>query len=120
MAASIMALLTSMAWFPVPEAVDPEVEAFLEMEREYLVGEWTAWKLTLSLTVPLFFAALGAAFWRRSLAWSLVVINGAAVGKIAWSLAYGQESGWAVVVPAVVGMIVVSAGAVFWLRKRPA
>lgn len=119
MAASIIALFTSMAWFPVPDVIDPEVEAFLAMEREYLLGEWTAWKVALSLTVPLFFAALGAAFWRRSLAWGLVVINGAALGKIAWSLAYGQDSGGAVVVPAVVGMIVVSAGAVYWLRKRP-
>lgn len=114
---SVIALATSMFWFPAPEVVDPKVEAFLAMERDYLLGEWTAGKVALSLTVPLFFAALGLAFWRRSLAWGLVIINGAALGKIAWSIAYGEESGWAVIVPAVLGMIIVSGGAVAWMRR---
>jgi hypothetical protein len=36
--ATLVALATSMAWFPAPEHPDPAVIAMLESEREYL---WT-------------------------------------------------------------------------------
>lgn len=45
MLASILALFTSMFWFPVPSQIDPQVVEFLEMEKEYLRGEVTYAKL---------------------------------------------------------------------------
>lgn len=117
MVASIVALATSMFWFPAPEVVDPAVEKFLAMERDYLLGEWRAWKVLLTLTVPLFFAALGAALWRRSWVAGLAVINLAALGKIAWSIGFGDGAGAAVVAPAVLGMVVVSGAVLAWSRR---
>ena len=117
MAATVFALATSMFWFPAPKAVDPAVARFLAAEEAFLFGPFTAQKLLLWLTVPSFFGLLGAAFWKRSWFWGAAVINLAAIGKIAWSVAEGGEAGWAVLVPAVIGMVVCDA-AVFLAWKR--
>jgi len=66
MALTLVALVTSMAWFPAPARPDPAVIRFLEVERDYLLGEWTAAKVAMSLIVPLTFAALTVALWRRA------------------------------------------------------
>jgi len=106
---TIIGLLTSMFWFPAPESVDPAVEQFLQAEREYLLSRWTFAKALVSMTVPAFFYFLALAFWKRSWGWGVAVINLAALGKIAWSIAEGGESGWAVLIPAVIGMLVCDA-----------
>src|SRR5215207_7546395 len=72
---TVVALATSMFWFPVPERVDPRAAEFLAVEREYLTGDWTLTKVLLALLVPVSFAALAVAFWKRSLVWGLAVIN---------------------------------------------
>lgn len=55
---SIFALFTSMFWFPVPAAINPKVMEFLAFEMDYLKGAWTAPKIIMSLSVPLFFFML--------------------------------------------------------------
>jgi hypothetical protein len=116
--ATMVALATSMFWFPAPAAVDPEIERFLAMEQEYLRSPWSPWKGLLTAIVPLFFLVLGAALWRRSLPLGLVIINLAAVAKIAWSFAYGGRSGWAIVPPAVIGMVLTTGALLWWHRRR--
>jgi len=121
-ALTILALLTSMFWFPAPGVVDPVVAQFLEAEKDYLLGQWTLLKVLISLTVPAFFYFLALAFWKRSWWWGVAVINSAALAKIAWSVAEGGQSGWAVFVPAAIGMIVCDAvvyfGAKYLDRKK--
>ena len=106
---TVIALFTSMFWFPAPATIDPSVAQFLEVEKEYILGAWTMGKVLGSLTVPVFFYLLGLAFWKRSWGWGVVVINLAALGKIGWSVVAGGESGWAVLIPAVVGMLICDA-----------
>jgi hypothetical protein len=77
MVLTLVALATSMSWFPAPETVSPAVIEMLAAEGEYLTGDWTMAKILLALIVPISFAALGLAFWKRSLVWGLAVINGA-------------------------------------------
>jgi hypothetical protein len=119
---TVIALFTSMFWFPAPAMVDPMVEQFLQAERDYLLGTWTFGKVLLTLTVPLFFTLLALSFWKRSWWWGVAVINLAALGKIAWSVSEGGESGWAVLIPAVIGMLVCDAavylGVKFINRKK--
>lgn len=103
---TVVALATSMFWFPAPAAVDPMVEQFLAAEHNYLTGAWTIQKILLTLVVPAFFILLGLAFWKRSWWWGVAVINLAALGKIVWSVAEGGQSGWAVLVPAVIGLVI--------------
>jgi len=113
---TIVALLSCMFWFPAPAASDPLVSQFLEVEREYILGPLTASKLFLWLTVPLFFFLLALAFWKRSWWWGAVVINLAALAKVAWSVVQGDQSGWAVLVPALIGVLVCDAAVYFGVR----
>lgn len=106
---TVLALATSMFWFPAPAVADPAVEQFLQAEKEYLLGEWTLGKVLMTLTVPAFFSLLALAFWKRSWWWGVAVINLGALGKIAWSVTEGGDSGWAVLVPAVIGMLICDA-----------
>jgi hypothetical protein len=66
-ALTLLALVTSMFWFPAPEHTSPAVNEMLASEREYLTANWTLWKILIAVLAPLTFAALGLAFWKRSL-----------------------------------------------------
>jgi len=116
MALTVVALLTSMFWFPAPANVNPTVAQFLEIEREYILGPLTAPKVLLWLAVPAFFVLLAVAFWKRSWWWGLAIINLAALGKVTWSVFEGGESGWAVLIPAVIGLLVCDAAVYFCVK----
>jgi hypothetical protein len=88
---TVVALSTSMFWFPAPERVDPRAAEFLAVEREYLTSGWSLWKVMLALLVPISFAALAVAFWKRSLVWGLEVINAMVLVKIVWSFYFGTS-----------------------------
>ena len=90
---TLLALATSMFWFPVPENSSSAVNEMLASEREYLTTDWTLWKILIALLVPLTFAALGLAFWKRSLVWGLAVVNAAILFKIAWTFLFSTEAG---------------------------
>lgn len=103
---TIVALLTSMFWFPAPETPNQMVVQFLQAEREYLTGPWTLPKVLLALAIPIFFFLLALAFWRRSWLVGLAVINLAALGKMVWSILEGDGAGWAVLPPALIGLVI--------------
>jgi hypothetical protein len=94
----------------------------LRTEREYLLGDWTPWKIAIALLVPLTFAGLALALWRRSIGWRLVVVNGAVVFKIAWTFWFVKlEGATAHALPAGLGLAVVDVavvGAARRLRRR--
>lgn len=102
---SLAGLVSSMFWFPKPDEVDPKVQGFLDMEKEFLLNLTPAKAVSLS-AIPIKMTMLLTAFWHRSLGWGLVVVNQIAVLKVIWSIRNGGESGRAVVVPAVIGLIV--------------
>lgn len=104
--ATVVALLTSMFWFPAPASPDPRVLAFLQIEQEYLLGEWSLTKALLWMTVPSTFVALALAFWYRRWQFGVAVLVLAAGGKVLWSLRYAGPAGEAVVAPAVIGLLV--------------
>lgn len=121
-ALTLVALSTSMFWFPAPERTDPRVEEFLAFEREWLTGAWTAGKVVSALAVPVILGVLCLAFWRRSLLRGLAVINAIAVTKISWGVVDGAGSGWAMLGPALVGLVICDAAvlyAIHRLRARP-
>lgn len=99
-------LLTSMFWFPKPDVVSEQVKQFLEMEKEYLSGDWGLVKILISLLVPISLTALGVAFWKRSLWFGLSVIIFIAVAKMTWSVIFGGESGKSIFVPAIIGLVI--------------
>lgn len=103
---TIFFLLTSMFWFPKPDTVSENVRQFLEMEKQYLGGNWGAGKILMTLLVPTSLTALGAAFWKRSLWFGLSVIVFIAVAKMSWSVAFGGETGKSIFIPAILGLII--------------
>lgn len=115
---TLVALATSMFWFPAPERPDPRALEFLAMEREYLTGEWTAAKVLLGLLVPISLAALGLAFWKRSIVYGLVLINAIVLVKLGWSFYFGDQSGGLTLLPSqLVGLVICNA-AVLYVRRR--
>lgn len=102
--ATIFLLFTSMFWFPKPDAVSEQVKQFLEMEKQWLTGDWDTAKILMTLLIPASFIALGMALWKRSLLIGITVIVFMAVGKMVWSVWFGGESGKAIFIPALLGL----------------
>lgn len=114
---TLLALATSMAWFPPPEQVEPSVAEFLAFERAWLTSGWTFGKVLVSVLALSSLAALCVAFWTRSLTYGLVVIAAMAVGKMAWGVLEGGGTGWAMLVPAAAGLVICVAGVVVAMRR---
>ena len=93
MTLTLLALATSIFWFPAPGESSAAVKEMLGAEREYLTANWTLWKVLMALVVPATFAALGLAFWKRSLVYGLGVINAAVLIKVGWTFVFGTEAG---------------------------
>jgi hypothetical protein len=67
------------------------------------------------------FAALGLAFWRRSLVWGLAVVNAAILFKIAWTFLFSTEAGAMSHLPAaVLGLVVCDAMILYVIRRMRA
>ncbi len=115
--ASVFALFTSMFWFPAPAVSSPQVLSFLSFEMDYLKGVWTAPKIFMSLSVPLFFIALIIAAWKRNWKWLLGVVIAAAVLKVIWSVVFSGEAGMSILKPAVLGLVI-CVGAFYYYKKR--
>jgi len=115
---TLLALATSMFWFPAPEHTSPAVDEMLRAEEMYLTANWTLWKVLIALLVPLTFAALGLAFWRRSLLWGLAVVNAAILFKIAWTFLFSTEAGALSHLPAAVIGLVVCDALILYVRRK--
>jgi hypothetical protein len=121
-ALTLLALATSMAWFPAPQDPPAGVVEMLEAERRYLAGAWTLPKILVALLVPLSLAGLATAFWHRSPGWGLAVVNAMVLTKIAWSFVVSPLGGaLAHLAPALLGLAVVDAALLAaWWRWRGA
>jgi hypothetical protein len=105
-ALTLVAVTSSMFWFPAPVTPDARAAAFLTAERQYVTGPLSVGKLALLALVPLWFVALAVAFRRRSWLGGATVIAGGTLLKIAWSFRIAGESAWAIMPPVVVGTAV--------------
>jgi hypothetical protein len=118
---TLLVFLTSLFWFPAPENPTPRVQGYLAWERQFLTEGSVAARVALALLVLGFFAALAAAFWKRSWPWGLAVINVGTLLKVAWSVAFGGAAGWASLTPSLFTLVVTDAAillAVRWLKRR--
>lgn len=119
---TLVALITSMAWFPEPEVVDAKVVQFLEMEKQYLLGNWPLSKMLLSLLVPITLFALSYSFWKHSWKYGILVVNLIAILKILWSVLSAEKySGWSLVPPALTGLLIcdtVIISVYLWIKRR--
>jgi hypothetical protein len=102
---TVFLLMTSMFWFPKPESVSPQAIQFLEMEVEYLQGEWNITKVLIALLIPISLGLLALAFWRRSLWLGLGIVSGTAIFKGIWSMVVTGEAGKSTIGPVSVGIL---------------
>lgn len=103
---TLFLLFTSMFWFPTPDVVNDQVSAFLQMEKDYLIGDWGPTKILITLLIPISLTFLGMALWKRSLWLGISVLVFIAIAKILWSLAFGGASGISVIIPAIIGLVI--------------
>jgi hypothetical protein len=115
---TLVALATSMFWFPAPERTDPQVLEFLAVEREYLTGDWTTAKVVLASLVPISFAALGFVFWKRSIVYGLVLMNAVVLAKLAWSFYFGDASGGLTLLPSALAGLAVCDAVILYVVRR--
>ncbi len=114
---TVFLLLTSMFWFQAPAQASSQVQSFLAMEKEYLTGSWNAYKILITLLVPLSLSALALAFWKRSLWIGISVLVFIAVAKMVWSVAFGNSAGTSVIAPAVIGLAICIALVIIGFKK---
>lgn len=117
MVVTLLALVTSMAWFPVPRHPDPQVISFLEAEKAFLLSPFTLKKAALLATVVVSMSVLALAFWHRSLKAGIGVLVLIALGKILWSV-NEDAGGQAIVVPALLGLVVCIALLTVYMKRR--
>ncbi|MCF8483388.1 MAG: hypothetical protein K9H25_23430 [Rhodospirillum sp.] len=115
--ATILAILTSMFWFPVPDSPAEEVSRFLAMERSFLTQGWTRQTVLGACAVLAYAVALVAAFWRRSWSIGFAVAAFGALLKGAWSLLISPEAGQAVL-PFASGGVIALGCAILVLSRR--
>lgn len=118
MVLTVVGVPSSMFWFPAPSEADPRAAEFLAMEQRYVTGGWTWTKTAMTLLVPVWFALLGGAFWRRSWTVGILVINVGAALKVVWSFYFGGDTAWSIIPPVVVGALVCNGVLVFVHRRR--
>ncbi|MFC5064738.1 hypothetical protein [Actinomycetospora atypica] len=106
---TLLALATSMAWFPAPDVVDPRIAEFIAYERAWFASAWGPADLLGVLVVVTLVVAYCAAFWRRSPLLGAVLLVVMAGGKLAWGLT-GTRGAAAMLAPALVGLVVCLAG----------
>jgi hypothetical protein len=116
-ALTIVAVLSSMFWFPPPAATDPRAAAFLAVERQYITGPWTFSKVAMTALVPVWFIALAWAFWRRSWLAGFLVINVGALLKVIWSFYFGGTSAWSIIPAVSLGALVIN-GVMLYAYRR--
>jgi hypothetical protein len=115
---TLLALATSMFWFPAPEHSDPMTLEFLAVEREYLTGDWTMTKVLMALIVPISFAALGFVFWKRSIVYGLVLMNAVVLAKLVWSFYFGDASGGLTLLPSALAGLAVCDAVILYVVHR--
>jgi len=117
MVLTVVAVTSSMFWFPVPTTPDPTAATFLEVERRWITGPLGPAQVILAALIPVWFIALAAAFRRRSCMAAASVIAAGTGLKVAWSFHVGGASAWVVVAPVALGNAVV-AGVLFCAYRR--
>jgi hypothetical protein len=116
---SIVAVATSMFWFPAPAIDDTRAAAFLAIERQYIAPPWTLAGMAMTFLVPLWFVVLAWAFWRRSWWAGFLVINAGAILKVVWSFYFAGAIAWSIIPAVSLGAAVINGVMLYaYLRVR--
>jgi hypothetical protein len=115
---TVIAVASSMFWFPAPATQDSQAAAFLAAERQYITGPVTLGKLVVTMLVPIWFVALAWAFRRRAWMSGAAIVIAGTLLKVAWSFNLAGESAWAIVPPATLGTMLCTGVLLVAYRNR--
>ena len=116
-ALTVVAVLSSMFWFPAPDSPDPRAAAFLDMEWQYITGNWTIAKIAMTALVPVWFAVLAWAFWSRSWLAGFLVINIGVLLKVIWSFYFGGSTALSIIPAVTIGAVIVNGVGLYVYRR---
>lgn len=114
---TIVAVATSMFWFPAPDIEDSRATEFLAIERQYITGSWTLTKIAMTALVPIWFFVLAWVFWQRSWLAGFLVINVGALLKVIWSFYFAGASAWSIIPAVSLGALVIN-GVMLYVYRR--
>jgi hypothetical protein len=103
---TVVAVTTSMFWFPAPAVPDPRGAALLAVEREYVAGPMTLSRIVLTGLIPVWFVLLAWAARRRSWLGVATVVGAGTLLKVAWLFRVAGSNAWVIVPPVVLGTAV--------------
>ena len=106
---TLVAVTSSMFWFPAPSSPDQTAAEFLEVERQWIAGPLTLGQVVLTALIPVWFIALAVAVRRRLWAAGAFVIVAGTALKVGWSFYMGGASARSIVPPVAFGNAVVAA-----------
>ena len=121
--ADLVAVTSSMFWFPVPATPDPRAAALLDVERQYVGGPLTLERIVLTALIPIWFVALAWGVRRRSWLGVATVIGSGTFLKVAWLFREAGSNAWLIIPPVALGTAVcacVLSIAYTRVRNRPA
>jgi hypothetical protein len=116
-ALTLVAVTTSMFWFPAPVAPDARGAALLAVERDYVGGPLTFTRMVLTGLIPVWFALLAWAARRVSWLGVAATILGGTLLKVAWLFQVGGSDAWVIVPPVAIGTTV-CASVLLFARSR--
>ncbi|MCY7765777.1 MULTISPECIES: hypothetical protein [Bacillus] len=99
-------MMSSMVWFPEPKRIYLQMQKVLEFEQMLLSSPVSA-----VLTIVFMMVLIGfilAAFWKRSVVLGVILLNVTLAGKVALSLFFTGENGWAPLGNTIFGLMMVN------------
>ncbi|MBB4931312.1 hypothetical protein F4561_002132 [Lipingzhangella halophila] len=117
LALSLLALATSMFWFPAPERPDPQVEEFLAWQAATMSTPMGALGFLVLTVVSL--GVIVWLFWRRRWRTGLVLVN-LFFGYDLVTGVFAEDANLALLYPTLAGLVGVNGVALvlWWLRRR--
>ena len=115
---TILAIFTSMFWFPEPAQINPQVAEFLNMEKEYLTSGFNIIKASFIGAIIIFFSLLATAFWKRSVKIGIGVAACGAILKIIWSVIESPDGGSSIIPFAISGLAVLIISIVIYKKIK--
>lgn len=114
---TLVAVTSSMFWFPAPATPDPRGAALLAVEREYVGGPLTLSRFVLTVLIPVWFVTLAWAVRKRSWWGVATVIGSGTLLKVGWLFRVAGSNAWVIIPPVALGTAA-CAGVLFYAYRR--
>jgi hypothetical protein len=106
---TLVAVTSSMFWFPAPATPDPRGAALIAVERQYLAAPLTFSRFVLTALIPVWFVTLAWAVRKRSWLGVATVIGCGTLLKVGWLFRVAGNNAWVIVLPVAIGTAVCAA-----------